>query len=141
MIQERRLAEQRLFEQAYHDSLTSLANRALFMMQLTRAVARSRRRASPGFAVMMLDVDRFKVVNDTLGHLGGDSLLLAFAKRIDHSLREADLVARIGGDEFAILLEGIDEVKDATRSAERILKELAAPFEIDGTEVHASNDI
>jgi diguanylate cyclase (GGDEF)-like protein len=140
-IAERKAAEQRLFDQAHHDALTGLANRALLMEHLNAAVARSRRSASPSFAVMMLDVDRFKVVNDSLGHLAGDHLLLELASRLDKTLREVDTAARIGGDEFALLLDGITDLKDATRTAERIQQALAVPFTLDDKEVFATASI
>ena len=129
---------QRLFEQAHHDKLTGLANRALFMEHLTNAVARSKRRAHPTFAVMMIDVDKFKSINDTLGHLVGDAVLAGIAHRLDDCLREVDTAARTGGDEFTILLDGIADLRDATRTADRIQHTLAVPFELDGKEVFAS---
>ncbi len=132
---------QRLFEQAHHDKLTGLANRALFMEHLSNAVARSKRRANPTFAVMMIDVDKFKQINDTLGHLVGDALLAGIAHRLDDCLREVDTAARTGGDEFTILLDGIADLKDATRTADRIQQTLALPFEIDGKEVFASASV
>ncbi len=131
-------ANQRLFEQAHHDKLTGLANRALFMEHLSNAVARSKRRAHPTFAVMMIDVDKFKSINDTLGHLVGDALLAGIAHRLDDCLREVDTAARTGGDEFTILLDGIADLKDATRTADRIQQTLALPFDLDGKEVFAS---
>ena len=140
-IVERKAAEHRLIEQANHDNLTGLANRAVFMHHLDHAVAQSRRRASPSFAVMMLDVDRFKVINDTLGHLAGDQLLVGMARRLTRCLREVDTAARLGGDEFAVLLDGIHDVRDATRSAERFLKALESPFLIEGREVFATSSI
>lgn len=140
-IAERKVAQQQLFDLAHHDSLTGLPNRALFMEHLNGAVARSRRRTSLGFAVMMLDLDRFKVINDTLGHLAGDQLLVGVATRLRHCLREVDTPARLGGDEFTILIDGIHNVRDATRTAERIHDSLKAPFDIDGKEVTASASI
>nr|MBA3540648.1 EAL domain-containing protein [Deltaproteobacteria bacterium] len=137
-IGERKMAEQRLFDQAHHDSLTGLANRTLFTTYLTQAIARWRRRATPTFAVMMLDVDRFKNINDSLGHLAGDRLLLGIARRIEGCLREVDTAARLGGDELAILVDGIESEKDATRLAERIQIAMAVPFELEGKEVYAS---
>ncbi|CAN5579368.1 hypothetical protein BH11MYX1_BH11MYX1_14310 [soil metagenome] len=132
---------QRLFDQAHHDRLTGLANRALFMEHLTNAVARSKRRANPTFAVMMLDVDKFKQINDTLGHLVGDAVLAGIAHRLRECLREVDTAARTGGDEFTILLDGITDLKDATRTADRIQHTLALPFELDGKEVFASASV
>ena len=140
-IAERKVAQQQLFDLAHHDSLTSLPNRALFMEHLNGAVARSRRRNSPGFAVMMLDLDRFKVINDTLGHLAGDQVLTGVSARLHECLREVDTPARLGGDEFAILIDGIFGVKDATRTAERIQLALKEPFDIEGKEVLISASI
>ena len=140
-IAERKAMEGKLIDQAHHDGLTGLANRALLMRSLDHAVAQSRRRASPGFAVMMLDIDRFKVINDSLGHLAGDQLLVGIAKRLARGLREVDTAARLGGDEFAVLLDGIEDVRDATRSAERFQKALEAPFVLEGREVYATASI
>ncbi|HEX7702283.1 MAG TPA: EAL domain-containing protein [Kofleriaceae bacterium] len=137
----RKAAEQRLFEQAHHDTLTGLANRALLMEHLDGAVARSKRRPIPSFAVMMIDVDRFKLINDSLGHPIGDALLASMARRLEKCLREVDTAARVGGDEFALLLDGITDLKDATRTADRIQQALALPFELDGKEVFASASI
>jgi diguanylate cyclase (GGDEF)-like protein len=140
-VTERKAAEQKLYERAYHDSLTGLANRSLFILHLDRAIARYRRRPEPGFALALLDVDRFKIVNDSLGHLAGDQLLLGFAQRLTGALREVDTVARLGGDEFAVLLDGVGELKEATRLAARIEGALAAPFEIDRREIFSSASI
>jgi len=140
-IVERKAAEQRLFDQAHHDGLTGLANRALLMAYLGRAVAQWRLKSACSFAVMMIDLDRFKEVNDTLGHLAGDQLLSGFAQRLELCVREADTAARLGGDEFAILVDGVVDLDDVTRLAERILHELAQPFAIDGKDVLASASI
>ncbi|MBA2542700.1 MAG: diguanylate cyclase [Deltaproteobacteria bacterium] len=140
-VAERKAVQQLLFDQAHHDNLTGLANRALLMEHLNRAVARSRRRAAPSFAVMMLDLDRFKVVNDTLGHLAGDQLLKTVAERLQGCLREVDTASRLGGDEFAILVDGITSLEDATRTAERIQHALAVPLVVDHKEVFATASI
>jgi diguanylate cyclase (GGDEF)-like protein len=140
-IVERKTAEQRLFDQAHHDHLTGLANRALFMVHLDRAVAQARRRTSPSFAVMMLDLDRFKLVNDSLGHLAGDRLLVEVSQRLARCLREVDTASRLGGDEFAILLDGIATVRDARRTADRIKQELDVPIELDGKEINVTASI
>ncbi len=140
-IAERKIAQQQLFDLAHHDSLTTLANRALFMEHLNGAVARSRRGTNPAFAVMMLDLDRFKVINDTLGHLAGDQLLVEVSNRLRRCLREVDTPARLGGDEFSILIDGIFGVKDATRAAERIQLALTQPFDLAGKEVLISASI
>jgi diguanylate cyclase (GGDEF)-like protein len=140
-IVERKAAEQRLVERAFHDSLTGLANRALFLVHLGRAHGRARRRPADGFAVLMIDVDRFKVINDSLGHLAGDAFLTVLAGRLVECVREVDTVARLGGDEFAILLDGLHDIKDATKWTERLLGALEAPFTIEGKEVFASLSI
>ena len=140
-ITERKAAEHQLVERAFHDSLTGLANRSLFMVHLARAHGRARRRPAEGFAVLMIDVDRFKVINDSLGHLAGDAFLTVLAGRLAECVREVDTVARLGGDEFAILLDGLNELKDATRWTERLLGALNTPFNIEGKEVFASLSI
>ncbi len=140
-IQERKAAEQRLQFQAHRDALTGLANRALLMDHLEGTLARSRRQLGTTFAVLMLDIDRFKVVNDSLGHVVGDRLLVAIAERLTRCLREVDTAARLGGDEFAILLDGIGDLKDATRTAERIQRALTEPFILDGKEILATASI
>ncbi|HEX7117717.1 MAG TPA: PAS domain S-box protein [Longimicrobiales bacterium] len=133
-ITDRKKAEERLLHDAFHDALTGLANRALFMDRLGLLLGRSRRR-SDHFAVLFLDLDRFKVVNDSLGHLVGDRLLVAIAQRLEECLRPADTVARLGGDEFGILLDSIRDAGDATRISERVLQELERPFRLEGQEV------
>lgn len=140
-ITERKIAEEQLLHDAFHDALTNLSNRALFMDRLAGAVARGRRREDYLFAVLFLDIDRFKVVNDSLGHLSGDQLLVTIARRLEVCLRPGDTVARMGGDEFAILLEDISEVSDSIRVAERIQRELQQPFNLGGSEVFASASI
>jgi len=140
-IVERKAVEQRLFDQAHHDGLTGLANRALLRTYLGRAVAQWRRNATRSFAVMMIDLDRFKDVNDTFGHLAGDQLLAGFARRLERCVREVDTAARLGGDEFAILVDDVRELEDVTRLAERIAHELAQPFTLDGNVVRASASI
>ncbi len=137
----RKIAEERLLHEAIHDPLTGLANRALFMDLLARSVARSRRRREYLFGVLFLDLDRFKVVNDSLGHVVGDKLLVAFASRLLRCVRPGDTVARLGGDEFTVLLEDISDESDATRVAERIHGELRAPFHLDGHEVFTTASI
>jgi diguanylate cyclase (GGDEF)-like protein len=140
-IVERKAVEKRLFDQANHDGLTELANRDLLMTYLHRAVAQWRRQQTRRFAIMMIDLDRFKDVNDSLGHLAGDQLLRGVAQRLALCVREVDTVARLGGDEFAILVDGVAELKDVTSLAERIQHQLARPFVIDGKDVDASASI
>ena len=133
--------EDRLRHSTLHDALTGLPNRTLFMERLSHAIARSKRRKEYLFAVLFLDLDRFKVVNDSLGHQVGDELLVAVAKRLQLCLRTEDTVARLGGDEFAVLLENIGDISDAGRIAERIQEELAAPVNLSGYEVFTSVSI
>jgi diguanylate cyclase (GGDEF)-like protein len=140
-IVERKAAEARLYERAFHDGLTGLANRSLFMIHLNRALARARRRPEARFAILLMDVDRFKVINDTMGHLAGDALLVAFAARLGGCLREIDTAARFGGDEFAALLDGVDELADAVRLAERVQAAVSLPVDIEGKEVTVSASI
>jgi diguanylate cyclase (GGDEF)-like protein/PAS domain S-box-containing protein len=138
---ERNRSAQQLRHGAFHDVLTALPNRALFMDRLERVVVQSKRRSTYRFAVLFVDVDRFKLVNDTLGHMAGDELLVAVARRLERCLRAEDTVARFGGDEFAILLDSIQDVRDATRIAERINFELALPFRVGRREVACSASI
>jgi diguanylate cyclase (GGDEF)-like protein/PAS domain S-box-containing protein len=136
-ISELKEAEDQIYHQAFHDTLTNLPNRALFMEHLNMAVKRAKRRDDYHFAVLYLDIDRFKLVNDSLGHSVGDSLLMAFANRIKESLREIDTLARFGGDEFVILLEDIEDSEYASGVADRLQHELKRPFKIEGKEVFA----
>src|SRR3569832_1448439 len=130
-----------LAEQAHRDALTGLANRKLLLEHLHHAVAQLRRQGKPRSAVMMIDLDRFKAVNDSRGHLVGDKLLVEVARRLERCLRDVDTAARFGGDEFAILLDAVDEVRDATRIADRIHAALAKPIALDGVEVTISASI
>jgi len=134
-ITARKRAESQLLYDAFHDALTGLPNRALFMDRLQHIIDSARRRPDFLFAVLFLDMDRFKVINDSLGHLAGDQLLIAVGKKVSGCLRPGDTVARLGGDEFAILLENISEVGDAVDVAERIRMELARPIMLAGNDV------
>ena len=127
-ITERRRNEARIAQMAHHDALTGIPNRVLFQLRLQEALARSRRGAP--FAVLYLDLDRFKVVNDTLGHPVGDGLLQAVSARLQAELRETDTVARLGGDEFAILQVDADQPQHATTLAQRLVQLLGAPYRI-----------
>ena len=122
-------------EAASHDPLTRLPNRSVFTDHLEFAIKRARRFENYPFAVLFLDLDRFKNVNDSLGHTYGDRLLVAAARRLEACLRQVDVVARFGGDEFAVLLDGINDPDDAARVAEKIQREFAAPFDLAGQEV------
>ena len=138
---ERRMAEERSAHDAAHDSLTGLPNRAFFIDHLKRAIARSKRHPDYMFAVLFLDLDRFKNINDSLGHVIADQLLVEIGRKLEAALRPEDMVARFGGDEFVILLDDIKEFLDATRVATRIHVELASPFNIGGNEVFTSTSI
>ncbi|WP_412060361.1 EAL domain-containing protein [Rubrivirga sp. IMCC45206] len=127
--------EERLYHQAYHDALTDLPNRALFSVRLEEVIARYD--LSDGFAVLFLDLDRFKVVNDTLGHTAGDRLLQVVGDRLRAVIRDGDMVARIGGDEFAVLLDGLPAPGYAENVAARVIDDLAAPVDIDGRRLYA----
>jgi diguanylate cyclase (GGDEF)-like protein/PAS domain S-box-containing protein len=140
-ISERKRVEEQLRHQALYDSLTNLPNRALFINHLDQALSRAKREKDYLFAVLFLDLDRFKMVNDGLGHLQGDRLLKAVARRLAGCLRPGDTVSRFGGDEFAILLDPIKNVSDATRVADRIHAAMAPPVSLEGHEVFASASV
>jgi len=140
-ISERKLVEQQMFRHAFYDDLTGLPNRALFLERLGRVVARSRRRPESVYAVLYLDLDRFKLVNDGLGHHIGDQLLVGIARRLEQCLRPADTVARLGGDEFTILADDLKAMDGATQLAERVQAELAMPFSLAGQQVYTSASI
>jgi diguanylate cyclase (GGDEF)-like protein/PAS domain S-box-containing protein len=140
-ISERKAAEERLLHDALHDALTGLPNRALFMDRLGHAITRSRRNTDYSFAVMFLDLDRFKVINDSLGHSAGDQLLTAIAFRLAQCLRPGDTVARLGGDEFIILLEDMSDLNATSDTAERIQRVLAMPLDLDGHDVFTTVSI
>jgi diguanylate cyclase (GGDEF)-like protein len=137
---EREVLEQQLRHRAFYDSLTGLPNRALFLDRLDHALARGDVLGEE-LAVMFIDLDRFKVVNDSLGHSAGDQLLVQVGRRLRKGLRDSDTIARMGGDEFTILLEGSAAVADAIQAAERILATLGAPFQVDDQEVFVSASI
>jgi diguanylate cyclase (GGDEF)-like protein/PAS domain S-box-containing protein len=140
-VTDRLRAQQKLWHAAFYDALTGLPNRALFMERLGQAQARAKGRSGDGFAVLFLDLDRFKVVNDSMGHRAGDQLLVAIARRLDRIRRAGDTVARLGGDEFAFLIEGAGEANEAGRVANRVHRELSQPFEVNGQEVFTSASI
>lgn len=140
-ITERLEANQQLFHHAYYDSLTNLPNRELFMDRLQHLINMSKRYVNHEFAVLFVDLDRFKMVNDSLGHPVGDKLLIATAQRLQKCLRPTDTVARFGGDEFAILLEQIADVNSVCTLAERINRELGAPYELGNYDLFNSASI
>ncbi len=148
-ISERKRAEEKLAHNAFHDGLTNLPNRALFLDRLQRALVLSKRHTDYKFAVLFIDVDEFKVFNDSLGHKVGDEVLVQIGERLTASLREIDTIARpqlgqasrddtlarLGGDEYTILLEDIRNPTDAIRVAERLQSRLAVPFTVQGYEI------
>jgi PAS domain S-box-containing protein len=158
-ITERKRAEQLLAHNAFHDGLTNLPNRALFLDRLQHALTLSKRHANYKFAVLLIDIDEFKVVNDSLGHPAGDELLVKIGQRLKEAVRRADTVsrprpsgvpdkpinddtlARLGGDEFSILLDDIRDPIEAVRVAERVQAELAAPFVVNQQEIVISASI
>jgi diguanylate cyclase (GGDEF)-like protein len=131
---QRKNAEDKLARLAQYDPLTNLANRALFHDRLEHALARAERHEGM-LALLFLDLDRFKAVNDTLGHVGGDALLKQVGDRISARMRESDTVARLGGDEFAIIIEDVVEAQDAARVADDLVKILSEPFVVNGHEI------
>ncbi len=136
-VTERKRAEDQIKNLAYHDALTGLPNRLLFTDRLQVAVAQAHRHGQR-LAVLFLDVDRFKVINDSLGHSMGDRLLCAVAERLLGSVREGDTVARLGGDEFTLLLHGLNRAMDVTRVADKVLEALRQPFRLEGRELYVS---
>ena len=140
-ITARRQAEAGLHHIAFHDSLTGLPNRRRFQEDLGQALERVRTDPQRHFGLMFLDFDRFKLINDSLGHAVGDEFLVAVARRIQHHVRPHDIVARLGGDEFAILAEDLDSERYAVTLADRLLDVLREPFQIAGTEITTSASI
>jgi diguanylate cyclase (GGDEF)-like protein/PAS domain S-box-containing protein len=133
-VTERKAFEEQLAHQAFHDPVTSLANRALFVERVRHALARTRR-DDEGLAVIFLDLDDFKTINDSLGHAAGDQVLLDVAKRLESCIRASDTAARFGGDEFAILLEDVESIQEASDAAERILEAFTETLRLDGKEL------
>lgn len=140
-IVERQRAEEQLSYDALHDPLTDLPNRALFMDRLERAIEYNKRRGEYSFSVLFLDLDQFKVVNDSLGHNVGDQLLISVGQRLKLCLRASDTVARLGGDEFVLLLEDTRNIHTVTNLAVRILEELNLPFKFNGHRAFISASI
>ena len=139
--QELERANAQLRYDAFHDTLTGLANRALFYDRLAHALEREKRNSQNGFAALYLDFDRFKVINDSLGHPVGDALLVAISKRLAENVRPGDTVARLGGDEFTVLLEDLADFTEATRAAERLQESFVRPFEVAQHVLHISASI
>lgn len=139
-ITERKALEHQLAHQAFHDPLTNLPNRALFADRTAHALT-SIGRHFHGIAVLFVDLDRFKVVNDSLGHEVGDRLLAAIAERLQACVRQGDTVSRFGGDEFTLLLEHVSDISQATETAERIISALTYPFTFDAQEVHITASV
>ena len=131
-------SRQKLAQSAFHDALTGLPNRVLFVKRLDRAIQQRQEKERAYFAVVFLDLDRFKTINDSLGHKVGDALLVAFCERLLRCIRPNDTVARLAGDEFTILLEEMSGPEDALKVAERIERALEAPFSLDGHTVQTT---
>ncbi len=140
-VTDRKLAQEQLLHDAFHDALTGLPNRALFFDHAKMAIQRSKRDETRLFAALFLDFDRFKVINDSLGHMIGDMLLIAIARRLETCLRPGDTVARLGGDEFTILLEDLTDTGDAIEVAQRIQEEISRPFNLSGHDVFTTVSI
>jgi diguanylate cyclase (GGDEF)-like protein/PAS domain S-box-containing protein len=140
-ITEKKLAEEKLHHEASHDALTGLPNRAHFMKRLDMALRKAAENPKYRVSVLFIDLDRFKFVNDSLGHFIGDELLCAIAGRLHGSMRPPDMVARLGGDEFVVLVEGRYYSEKITRIAERIQKKISSPFKLQGHEVFTTASI
>ncbi len=140
-INERQRVQQQLVHDALHDNLTGLPNRAFLMGRIQFTITHAK--ANPGYmyALLFIDLDRFKIINDSLGHFLGDLLLIAVSKLLQECVRENDVVARLGGDEFVILLDGINNIQDATIIGNRIQKKLQSPFELEGQSIFTSASI
>lgn len=134
-ISERKRVEEQLLKGALHDSLTGLPSKGLFRDRVHRMFVRARRRHGHAFAVVFMDLDHFKIINDTHGHDTGDQVLIATARRIEAFLRPGDTVARFGGDEFGMVLDDIDAVSGALNAVERIIEELAKPVRVNGLDI------
>lgn len=140
VVSDRKEAEARLLHDAFHDKLTQLPNRALLVDRMAQFMRRLRRKDEPTFAVLFLDLDRFKVVNDSLGHMTGDQLLVATARRLEASLRPGDTVARLGGDEFTMLLDGTT-LDEARAVADRVQQDFGQPFVVGGQDIFVTVSI
>ncbi len=139
-ITERKSYEERLAHQAFHDGLTDLPNRTLFLDRVEHALTRLDR-AGKSLAVLFIDLDRFKIINDTMGHEKGDTVLREFSRRLQAALRPGDTAARFGGDEFTLLLEDLSGLEDAKHVTERLIESLQAPFLFEGRELEITSSI
>ena len=137
----RKEAEEALLHNAFHDALTGLPNRVLFVDHLQLAINRTQRHEGQIYAVLFIDLDRFKIINDSLGHFIGDQLLINIARTLETCLRPGDSIARVGGDEFTVLLEDLADESEAVSIAHRIQKELSSPFILEGREVFTTVSI
>lgn len=138
---ELRQSEDKLLHEALHDTLTTLPNRVLLIDRLGQALERTRRQLAYGFAVLFLDFDGFKIINDSLGHAEGDALLVSLARRLQAAVRSMDTVSRLGGDEFVILLDNVPNEAEVVRTVERLQRELAQPFDLNGQRVFVTASI
>ncbi len=140
-ISRQKQLEEHILHDAFHDTLTGLFNRALFLNRLGQSMKRLKRNPSALYAVLYLDMDRFKLVNKTFGHVTGDRLLMIIANRLQKLLRDVDTLARFGGDEFAILIEDIAGINEASAMADTVLRQLAAPFRLKKQEIFVTGSI
>tara|TARA_R110000737_G_scaffold8048_2_gene23505 strand:- start:990 stop:3608 length:2619 start_codon:yes stop_codon:yes gene_type:complete len=140
-IEERRKAEARLYHEAHHDALTQLPNRAMFSDRLSYTIKHLKRHPSHRFAVLFIDLDRFKMINDTLGHHAGDQFLIEISQRLRECVRDNDILARLGGDEFVVLLDSLQTVEDVEEIASRIISSIAQPYELDGHTLYSNASI
>jgi diguanylate cyclase (GGDEF)-like protein/PAS domain S-box-containing protein len=139
-ISDRKAAEERLLHQALHDPLTNLHNRYMFMDRITHALARSGRKRTP-VAVLFVDIDHFKDINDRFGHRGGDEMLVAVARKLERAVRPSDSVARLGGDEFAVLCEDMSSERDAVLVAQRLCEILSRPVPFEDRDMSVTASI